>query len=62
MDADKSIGEIKEGEETKEITLILEKESGDSFLHIPSEDWNMNFMSAGRVDLQKHPGMWSFVK
>jgi hypothetical protein len=55
-DGDKIIGEvkIKEGEEkeTKEITLILEKESGDSFLHIASEDWDMNFMREGRADLK----------
>ena len=55
-DGDKVIGEIKikEGEkqETEEITLILEKESGDSFLHIPSEDWDMNFMREGRADLK----------
>ena len=55
-DGDKIIGEvkIKEGEEkeTKEITLILEKESGDSFLHIPSEDWDMNFMKQGRANLK----------
>ena len=51
-DGDKTIGEIEEGEETKEITLILEKESGDSFLHISSEDWDMNFMCEGRADLK----------
>ena len=55
-DGDKIIGEvkIKEGEEkeTKEITLILEKESGDSFLHIPSEAWDMNFMKEGRANLK----------
>jgi len=55
-DGDKVIGEIKikEGEkqETEEITLILEKESGDSFLHIPSEDWDMDFMREGRADLK----------
>ena len=55
-DGDKVIGEIKikEGEkqETEEITLILEKESGDSFLHISSEDWDMNFMCEGRADLK----------
>jgi len=57
-DGDKIIGEIKikEGEvkETEEITLILEKESGDSFLHIPSEDWDMNFMKQGRANLKQH--------
>ena len=56
-DGDKIIGEIKikEGEEqeTEEITLILEKESGDSFLHISSEDWDMDFMREGRADLIK---------
>ena len=57
-DGDKIIGEIKikerEEKETKEkeITLILEKESGDSFLHVPSEDWDMNFMREGRADLK----------
>ena len=55
-DGDKVIGEIKikEGEkqETEEITLILEKESEDSFLHIPSEDWDKNFMREGRADLK----------
>jgi hypothetical protein len=55
-DGDKVIGEIKikEGEkqETEEITLILEKESEDSFLHVPSEDWDMNFMREGRADLK----------
>lgn len=55
-DGDKIIGEIKikEGEkkEIKEITLILEKGPGDSFLHIPSEDWDMNFMREGRADLK----------
>ena len=51
-DGDKIIGEIEEGEETKEITLILEKESEDSFLHIPSEDWDKNFMREGRADLK----------
>ena len=65
-DGDKVIGElkIKEGEakETGEkgkgkengkeikITLILEKTSGDSFLHIASEDWDTDFM--GRADLR----------
>ena len=57
LDGDKIIGEIKikEGEEqeTEEITLILEKESGDSFLHISSEDWDMDFMREGRADLIK---------
>jgi len=44
-DGDKIIGEIKikEGEE---------KESGDSFLHIASGDWDMNFMREGRADLK----------
>jgi hypothetical protein len=51
-DGDKIRGEIEEGEETKEITLILEKESGDSFLHIPAEDWDMNFMREGRANLK----------
>ncbi len=57
-EGDKIVGEIKikEGEEKetkeKEITLILEKESGDSFLHIPAEDWDMNFMREGRADLK----------
>ena len=55
-DGDKIIGEvkIKEGEEkeTKEVTLILEKESGDSFLHISSEDLDMNFMKQGRANLK----------
>ena len=55
-DGDKIIGEvkIKEGEEkeTKEITLILEKESGDSFLHVLSEDGDMNLMKEGRADLK----------
>jgi hypothetical protein len=52
LDGDKIIGEIEEGEETKEITLILEKGSGDSFLHIPAEDWDMDFMREGRADLK----------
>ncbi|RJS84409.1 hypothetical protein CW713_02600 [Methanophagales archaeon] len=57
-DDDKVIGEIKikEGEEKetkeKKITLILEKEGGDSFLHITSEDWDKNFMREGRADLK----------
>ncbi len=57
-DGDKIIGEIKikEGEEKEtkeeEITLILEKESGDSFLHIISKDWDMNSMHEGRADLR----------
>jgi hypothetical protein len=51
-DGDKIIGEIEEGEETEEITLILEKGSGDSFLHIPAEDWDMDFMREGRADLK----------
>jgi hypothetical protein len=55
-DGDKIIGEIKikEGEEKeiKEITLILEKGSGDSLLHISSGDWDMNFMKEGRADLK----------
>ena len=57
-DGDKVTGEIKikEGEEKetkeKEITLILEKGSGDSFLHITSEDWDNNFMREGRADLK----------
>ena len=53
-DGDKIIGEVKieEGEETKEITLILEKGSGDSSLHIPAEDWDMDFMREGRADLK----------
>jgi len=58
-DGDKVIGElkIKEGEEKEtgekgkgKITLILEKASGDSFLHIASEDWDTDFM--GRADLR----------
>jgi len=56
LDGDKIIGEIKikEGEEkeTKEITLILEKESGDSFLHVLAEDGDMNLMKEGRADLK----------
>jgi hypothetical protein len=57
-DGGKVIGEIKikEGEEKetkeKEITLILEKETGDSFLHIPSEDWDIDFIREGRADLK----------
>jgi len=51
-DGDKIIGEIKEGEETKEITLILKKEGEDSFLHIATEDWDTSFMKAGRADLE----------
>jgi hypothetical protein len=55
-DGDKIIGEIKikEGEEKekREITLILEKGIGDSFLHIASEDWDMNFIREGRADLK----------
>ena len=57
-DGDKVTGEIKikEGEEKetreKEITLILEKEGGDSFLHITAEDWDKNFMREGRADLK----------
>ncbi|MCW3141322.1 MAG: hypothetical protein N2V72_03945 [Methanophagales archaeon] len=56
-DGDKIIGEVKikvgkAEQETKEIILILEKESGDSFLHIASEDWDMNFMREGRADLK----------
>jgi hypothetical protein len=57
-DGDNIVGEIKikEGEEKetkeKEITLILEKGSGDSFLHIASGDWDMNFMREGRADLK----------
>ena len=59
-DGDKVIGEIKikEGAEKEtgekgegiKITLILEKTSGDSFLHIASEDWDTDFM--GRADLR----------
>ncbi len=52
LDGGKIIGEIEKGEETEEITLILEKESGDSFLHVPSEDWDMDFMREGRADLK----------
>ncbi len=57
-DGDKIIGEIKIKEgggkeaKEKEITLILEKESGDSFLHIASEDWDVNSMREGRADLR----------
>ena len=56
-DDDKIIGEVKikvgkAEQETKEIILILEKVSGDSFLHIASEDWDMNFMREGRADLK----------
>jgi len=56
-DGDKIIGEVKikvgkAEQETKEIILILEKESGDSFLHIASEDLDMNFMREGRADLK----------
>nr|QNO57397.1 hypothetical protein MLPLCDNK_00019 [Methanosarcinales archaeon ANME-1 ERB7] len=51
-DGDKIIGEIKEGEETKEITLILKKDGEDSFLHITTEDWDTSFMKAGRADLK----------
>ncbi|HID19736.1 MAG TPA: hypothetical protein EYP28_02185 [Methanophagales archaeon] len=52
LDGDKIIGEIKEGEGTKEITLILKKEGEDSFLHITTEDWDTHFMKAGRADLK----------
>ena len=51
-DGDKIIGEIKEGEETKEITLIIKKEGEDCFLHITTDDWDMSFMKAGRADLK----------
>ena len=51
-DGDKIIGEIKEGEETKEITLILKKEGEDCFLHISTEDLDTSFMKAGRADLK----------
>jgi len=51
-DGDKIIGEIKEGDETKEITLILKREGEDSFLHITTEDWDTSFMKAGRADLK----------
>ena len=51
-DGDKIIGEIEEGEETREITLILEKETGDSLLHIISEGRDMNFMKEGRANLR----------
>ena len=51
-DGDKIIGEIKEGEKTKVVTMILEKEGEDSFLHISTEDWDTSFMKAGRADLK----------
>ena len=51
-DGDKIRGEIKEGEETKEITLIIKKEGEDCFLHITTDDWDTSFMKAGRADLK----------
>ncbi len=52
LDGDKIIGEIEEGAETKEITLILKKEGEDCFLHITTDDWDTSFMHAGRADLK----------
>ena len=51
-DGDKIIGEIKEGEKAKEITLIIKKEGEDCFLHITTDDWDTSFMEAGRADLK----------
>ena len=44
-------GELKQSNEEKEITLILEKETCDDFLHISADDWNDNF-TEGRADFK----------
>lgn len=43
--------EMEQGNEEREITLILEKETCDDFLHISAEDWNDTF-TEGRADLK----------
>jgi len=44
-------GVLKQREEEQEITLILEKETCDDFLHISADDWNDNF-TEGRADFK----------
>jgi len=44
-------GELKQGKEEQEITLILEKETCDDFLHISAEDWDDTF-TEGRADFK----------
>ena len=44
-------GELKQGKEEKEITLIFEKGSCEDLLHICAEDWDDNF-TEGRTDLK----------
>ncbi len=50
-DGAKLRGVLKQREEEKEITLILEKETCDDFLHISAEDWNDTFKE-GRADFK----------
>ncbi len=50
-DGAKIRGELKQGNEEQELTLILEKGSGEDFLHICAEDWNECF-TEGRTDLK----------
>ena len=45
------IGELKQSNEEREITIILEKASCDDLLHISADDWNDNF-TEGRADLK----------
>jgi len=44
-------GVLKQREEEKEITLILEKETCDDFLHISAEDWDDTF-TEGRANFK----------
>jgi len=44
-------GVLTQGEEEREIRLILEKETCDDFLHISTEDWDDTF-TEGRADFK----------
>ncbi|MBE0516702.1 MAG: hypothetical protein IBX41_04840 [Methanophagales archaeon] len=44
-------GELKQSNEEQELTLILEKGTGEDILHISAEDWNDTFTD-GRAYLQ----------
>jgi hypothetical protein len=50
-DGAKVRGELKQGKEEQEITLILEKGSCEDLLHICAGDWDDNF-TEGRTDLK----------
>jgi hypothetical protein len=44
-------GELKQGTEEQELTLILEKGTCEDVLHISAEDWNDRFLE-GRADFK----------